>query len=136
LVPNVKMKVHSGSSASLSSTVSYPVSSRRSVRSPLRHTTDEDATASLPVPRRPVVESELLLVSTFRVSLTSSLARSWSYDNLKTYPIMQLPPKKETRIETQIIDGVERQVKVEVEVTPPVKRLFLFPGKEISPTYR
>jgi hypothetical protein len=49
---------------------------------------------------------------------------------------MQLPPKKETRIETRIIDGVKREVKVEVEVTPPIKRLFLFPGKEISPTCR
>jgi hypothetical protein len=68
LVPNVKMKVHSGSSASLSSTISnYPVSSRRGVRSPLSRY-DCEAIASVPsdkdavpVPRRPVVESKLLL---------------------------------------------------------------------------
>lgn len=77
LVPDVKVKVHSGSSTSLSSTASgrlgspvsnYPVSSRRSVRSPLSRyasetsavDVDRDAAFSVPVPRRPVVESELL----------------------------------------------------------------------------
>jgi len=43
---------------------------------------------------------------------------------------MQLPPKKEKRIEQRVINGVEQDVEVEVELPPtPLKRLFLFPGK-------
>lgn len=48
-----------------------------------------------------------------------------------TFPILQLPPKKEKRIERRVIDGEERDVEVEVEVVQPLKRLFLFPGKEV-----
>jgi len=55
--------------------------------------------------------------------------RAWSYDNVLTYPCMVPPVRTETRVEKRIVDGVERDVKVEVEV--PLKRLFLFPGKEI-----
>jgi hypothetical protein len=62
--------------------------------------------------------------------------RSWSYDNFKTYPIMQLPPKKEKRIEMQVVNGVEKEVEVEVEIIPPRKRLFLFAEKEVSPSHR
>jgi hypothetical protein len=58
-------------------------------------------------------------------------ARSWSYDNFKTYPMMQLP---ETRIERQIVDGVEKDVQV--QVMQPTKPLFLFAEKEVSPTHR
>lgn len=54
--------------------------------------------------------------------------RSWSYDNLKTYPIMQLPPKIVKRIERQIVDGVEVEVEIEEVVEEPRKRLFLFPA--------
>jgi len=58
--------------------------------------------------------------------------RSWSYDNLVTYPIMQLPPKKEKRVERRFVDGVEKEVEIEVELPPaPLKRLFLFPGKDV-----
>ena len=65
LVPDVKMKVHSGSSASLSSAWSGPTSasSRRSVRSPLSaasdttdEETDEVSTSSF-TSRRPTIES-------------------------------------------------------------------------------
>jgi hypothetical protein len=57
LVPDVKMRVHSGSSASLSS-VGSP-SSRKSVRSPLSSScSDEDRCDTL---KRPTVESELPL---------------------------------------------------------------------------
>ena len=41
---------------------------------------------------------------------------------------MQIP-KKETRIERRVVDGVERDVEVVVEVPRDMKRLFLFPGK-------
>ncbi|KAJ7025360.1 hypothetical protein C8F04DRAFT_1269251 [Mycena alexandri] len=49
--------------------------------------------------------------------------RSWSYDNVRTYPVMALPPSKELR---RVVgaDGVEREV--EVEVQPERKRLFNF----------
>jgi hypothetical protein len=43
---------------------------------------------------------------------------------------MQLPPKMETRIEKQVVDGQIVDVEVEVEVVQPLKRLFLFAGKE------
>jgi len=39
------------------------------------------------------------------------------------------PIRTEKRLERRIIDGVEREVEVEVEL--PLKRLFLFPGKEV-----
>jgi len=117
LVPNVKMKVHSGSSASLSSGWSGPTSasSRRSVRSPLSVTSDTDEEDEASSPRRPAFET-----------------RSWSYDNVKTYPIMQLPPKKVKKLETQIVNGEERQIEVEVEIPEERKRLFNFAPTRIS----
>ncbi|KAJ7928018.1 hypothetical protein B0H13DRAFT_2550792 [Mycena leptocephala] len=56
---------------------------------------------ALAPPRRPNIET-----------------RSWSYDNVRTYPVMALPAVKEVRV----VDGVE----VEVEVEVPRKRLFTF----------
>ena len=41
---------------------------------------------------------------------------------------MRVAPKKEKRIERRVIDGVERDVEVEVLVEQPIKRLFLFAG--------
>ena len=67
LVPDVRLKLHSGSSASLSSTWSGPTSTTTcSVPSPLSVTSESDAersneSASLPIRRkRPTVESESL----------------------------------------------------------------------------
>ncbi|KAJ6477318.1 hypothetical protein C8R47DRAFT_645725 [Mycena vitilis] len=54
-------------------------------------------------PRRPQIET-----------------RSWSYDNVRTYPVMKMPPLKELRVVN--VDGVER----EVEVEQPRKCLFTF----------
>lgn len=46
---------------------------------------------------------------------------------------MPMPPKKEKRTQTYISDdGVIREVEVEVEIPNPMKRLFLFPEKDIS----
>lgn len=39
------------------------------------------------------------------------------------------PVRTERRIEKHVVDGVEQEVEVEVEL--PLKRLFLFPGKEV-----
>jgi hypothetical protein len=39
------------------------------------------------------------------------------------------PVRTERRLEKRILDGVEQEVEVEVEL--PLKRLFLFPGKEV-----
>jgi len=55
--------------------------------------------------------------------------RAWSYDNVLTYPCMVPPIRTEKRLEKHVIDGVEQEVEVEVEL--PLKRLFLFPGKEV-----
>lgn len=70
---------------------------------------------------------------TFSIVAHVLSVRSWSYDNIKTYPIMMPPKKKEKRIETRIVDGYLKEVEVEVEVVQPLKRLFLFHGKETSP---
>lgn len=61
------------------------------------------------------------------------VVRSWSYSDLLTYPIMQLPPRKEKRMERRVVGGAEVEVEVEVEVHPERKRLFLFPGKSAFP---
>jgi len=122
LVPDVRLKIHSGSSASLSSTWSGPTSAC-SARSPLSVTSESDeerssdSASSLPVYRkRPTVET-----------------RSWSYDNFKTYPVMQLPPKKVRQIQKQIVDGQECEVEVEVEVMEERKCLFKFaPSIQVS----
>ncbi|KZT11936.1 uncharacterized protein LAESUDRAFT_641577 [Laetiporus sulphureus 93-53] len=59
--------------------------------------------------------------------------RTWSYsDDTLTYPIMQMPLKKEKRIVHSVVDGKDKEVEVEVEVSQPLKRLFLFPGKEVN----
>jgi hypothetical protein len=152
LVPDVKLKAssassyHSNDGASVSSWRSG--SARSYMRSPLsRHgsevsvesgsdSTDAlpdhtDLPCSLPTAKRPTVESALS--SHGRLSLafdTVSTARSWSYDNMTTYPVMPMPPRKETRYERRVIDGVSTVVETEVEVQPQLKRLFLFPGKE------
>jgi hypothetical protein len=39
---------------------------------------------------------------------------------------------KEKHIERRVVDGQEVDVEVEVEVVQPLKRLFLFAGKETS----
>ena len=49
---------------------------------------------------------------------------------------MRLPPKKERRVEKRFVDGIEKDVEVEVELPmSPMKRLFLFPGKEVRWPY-
>jgi len=72
-----------------------------------------DQPYSIPTTKRPGVET-----------------RSWSYDNVTTYPVMPMPPRKEIRYERRVVDGVTTVVETEVEVQPQLKRLFLFPGKE------
>ncbi|KAI6099551.1 hypothetical protein EDD16DRAFT_1717823 [Pisolithus croceorrhizus] len=115
LVPNVTVPPHhSASSQSVSSCISSPLS-----RYPSEVSEDsmlnEERSSSDSAPSQPSVS-----------------VRSWSYDNVRTYPVMMPPPKKEKRIMTRVIDGETKEVEVEVEVTPQVKRLFLFAGKEAS----
>ncbi|KAJ7784429.1 hypothetical protein B0H16DRAFT_1402343 [Mycena metata] len=61
--------------------------------------------------------------STTAVRRPNIETRSWSYDNVRTYPVMALPPAKVLR---RVVgaDGVEREV--EVEVPQERKRLFNF----------
>lgn len=140
LVPDVKMKVHSASSSSLSSAWSGPSSRRSNARSPLSVTSsssdEEDgltqrceSAMSLPQMKRPMAEGEFPLSSVTNIFIHKQLlARSWSYDNFRTYPAMCPPPKKEKRKEKRLVEGVETEVEVEVEVQQPLKRLFLFPA--------
>lgn len=152
LVPDVKLKAssassyHSNDGASVSSWRSG--SARSYMRSPLsRHGSEvsvesgSDSTDALPDPnelpcslptaKRPTVEGVLSLHGCLSLAVdTVSIARSWSYDNMTTYPVMPMPPRKEIRYERRVIDGVTTVVETEVEVQPQMKRLFLFPGKE------
>ena len=66
--------------------------------------------------------------------LTSSAASQtdpahWTYkSNQPLYPILDLP-KIEKRIVREVgLDGVEREVEIEVKVPRERKRLFMFPS--------
>ncbi|KAF9483376.1 hypothetical protein BDN70DRAFT_799946 [Pholiota conissans] len=124
LVPDVKMKVRSGSSASLSSHWSGPAtsSSRRSasVRSPLSMTSDSDEDTER-------CSSNL---SSRKKTTAPENTRSWSYENVKTYDIMPMKPKLVKKKEKRIVDGEEVEVEIEVEEYPERKRLFLFPPSQ------
>ncbi|KAF8272167.1 hypothetical protein EI94DRAFT_1697541 [Lactarius quietus] len=116
LVPDVKLKASSTSSFSNdgASVSSWRSSSTRScMRSPLSRQGSQLSPCSMPSTKRPSVET-----------------RSWSYDNMTTYPVMPMPPRKEIHYERRVVDGVTTVVETEVEVQPQLKRLFLFPGKE------
>jgi hypothetical protein len=116
LVPDVKLKVStsyvniSGSSAS----------SYRNSPSRIARRTSEFSDGSM----TSVTEEDELSFKSRPVE-----TRAWSYENVLTYPCMVPPTRTERRLEKCMIDGVEREVEVEVEL--PLKRLFLFPGKEV-----
>ncbi|KAF7422384.1 hypothetical protein PC9H_010540 [Pleurotus ostreatus] len=102
LAPNLKLRDHTGSCSSLSSST---------VRSPSSKGSQVEGGAY--GYKRPVIET-----------------RSWSYDNVPTYQPMKMPPSIEKRKVKQIVDGVEKEVTIEVEVENNGKRLFNFPDKE------
>ncbi|KAF9221647.1 hypothetical protein BS17DRAFT_710807 [Gyrodon lividus] len=118
LVPDVTLRAHSASSQSLSSaSLCSPLSRYPSeISEDSMWSEQRSGSESIPPSSRPEVQ-----------------VRSWSYDNIKTYPMMMPPPKKEKRVETRIVDGKLKDVEVEVEIIQPLKRLFLFHGKETSP---
>ncbi|KAI9465548.1 hypothetical protein BJY52DRAFT_1113686 [Lactarius psammicola] len=132
LVPDVKLKASSASSFSNdgASVSSWRSSSTRScMRSPLSRQGSEisvesgsDVMDPLPAHHQPCS-----MPTTKRPSVET---RSWSYDNMTTYPVMPMPPRKEIRYERRVVGGVTTVVETEVEVQPQLKRLFLFPGKE------
>ncbi|KAG2336281.1 hypothetical protein BDR05DRAFT_1015112 [Suillus weaverae] len=99
----------------------FPHSTSSSAQSPLLSPTSTSTSSSCRR-RREVHPS----------SRPASQTRPWSYDNIKTYPVMMPPAKKEKRIEHRMVDSKVEEVEVEVEVVQPLKRLFLFPGKEIT----
>ena len=131
LVPDVKLKVStscvniSGSPASSNSRMTRRASEFSD--GSMTCVTEED---ELSFKSRPV-ESMWSQPSLSYICLLPSLfpARAWSYDNVLTYPCMVPPVRTEKRLEKRIIDGVEQEVEIEVEL--PLKRLFLFPGKEV-----
>src|SRR5258708_1852761 len=150
LVPDVKLKassstsIHSNDGASVSSWRSG--STRSYMRSPLSRQgsevsvesgsdsmdalPDHELPCSLPTMKRPTVESMFFHGRLLWRSNGACTARSWSYDNVTTYPVMRMPRRKEVRYERRVVDGVATAVETEVEVQPELKRLFLFPGKE------
>ncbi|KAG6918767.1 hypothetical protein DXG01_011958 [Tephrocybe rancida] len=118
LVPQVMRRVNSAASSSASLSSQYSAPGRfASARSPLSQGSEsseedsDDNTHTLRRPKRPTVET-----------------RSWSYDNIKTYPTMQLPrrTRMEKRTERRVVEGEEVEVEVEVEVEEKPKRLFIF----------
>ena len=124
LVPNVKLKVHSCSSASLSTTWSGS-----SARSPLSSDGEEQRfKTATSLPKRPVVESETFFLLLSICNIDVSTARSWSYENFRTYPVMPLPPKKV--LQKQIVDG--KECEVEIEVMEERKCLFKFAPSQVS----
>ncbi|KAI0042764.1 hypothetical protein FA95DRAFT_1584328 [Auriscalpium vulgare] len=122
LVPDVKMRSGSASSYQSEASSWRSASTRSLARSPLSRYGSEASVESAAQSidgvlgesrSRPAVET-----------------RSWSYDNVMTYPAMPMPVRKETRYEKRVVDGITTVVETEVEVQPQMKRLFLFPGKE------
>ncbi|KAF9521941.1 hypothetical protein CPB83DRAFT_900097 [Crepidotus variabilis] len=129
LVPDIELKAHTGSSSSLSSTQSLtPLSS------PATSTTGDTvssfrpgrSTSSPPLATRFLSEEDERYSPSWTLRRPTIETRTWSYDGVTTYPIMQLPPKKITRIERRVVDGEECDVEVEVEVYEKKKCLFLF----------
>jgi hypothetical protein len=130
LVPDVKVKAHGSSSASVSSCDWSPTSERSNPDGGSdsddgsAETERRDVAMSLPLPRRPTFESELSRTACTRAGTEGTRAlseRSFSHGSL--YDLMPLPTKREKRIEKQVVDGVEVEVEVEFEVMQPLKRL-------------
>lgn len=134
LVPDVKLKAsssssfHSNDGASVSSWRSG--STRSYVRSPLSRQGSEISVGSGSDSMDALTDHNELPCSVPTMKRPTVETRSWSYDNMTTYPVMPMPPRKEIRYERRVVDGVTTVVETEVEVQPQVKRLFLFPGKE------
>ena len=128
LVPDVKLKV-STSHANMSGSPTSSRMSRRASGFSDGSMTGLSPDDELTFKSRPV-ESEPLSLSLHRsVTYPYPPVRAWSYDNVLTYPCMAPPSRTEKRVEKRVVDGVEQEVEVEVEL--PLKRLFLFPGKEV-----
>ncbi len=61
---------------------------------------------SLPTSKWPIVESVLSSYGRLLLGFdTISTAHSWSYDNMTTYPVMPMPPRKEIRYEHHIVNN-------------------------------
>ncbi|KAG1785458.1 uncharacterized protein HD556DRAFT_1458489 [Suillus plorans] len=138
---------HSASSSAQSpplSSTSTSLSCRRRREVPLLKRGAEgrllvpDVRLAKPLRRHPSkVSQDSILSDTTSESLSPSSrpapqTRTWSYDNIKTYPVMMPPAKKEKHIEHRMVDGEVEEVEVEVEVVQPLRRLFLFPGKDTT----
>ncbi|KAI0079528.1 hypothetical protein K474DRAFT_626252 [Panus rudis PR-1116 ss-1] len=119
LVPNVKMRrTSSGASESIAWSRKKSPLSRHGSEMSVMETEEEHEDDTMTSSSKPQVE-----------------ARSWSYSDVRTYPILTIP-KIEKRKEKRMVDGVEREVEVEVEVFPERKRLFLFADEPCSRTRR
>ena len=128
LVPDVKLKV----STSYVNVSGSPASSRMTRRASGFSDGSRNglnAEDELTFGSRPVESQSFFYTLSLSFAHLPPQVRAWSYDNVLTYPCMVPPVRTEKRVEKQVVDGVEQQVEVEVEL--PLKRLFLFPGKEV-----
>ncbi|KZT73891.1 hypothetical protein DAEQUDRAFT_761842 [Daedalea quercina L-15889] len=130
LVPNVKM-TRSPSTATMSSVTSaassYSYYGYGRKPSPLSR---QNSDASMETVSSLETEADLTIRPASSSPTKRTAGTSWSYsDDTMTFPILQIP-KKEKRIERRTVNGKEQEVEVEVEVHEPLKRLFLFPGKD------
>ncbi|KAI0786205.1 hypothetical protein C8Q75DRAFT_794239 [Abortiporus biennis] len=137
LVPNVKMRRTSSNmsnyeTSSSSSWSSYPptVAGSNRKRSPLsRQNSDMSTDIS------DLDADDTIRPSSLPTTQRTQEVRSWSYSDILTYPIMQLP-QKERRMVRRLVDGKECVEEVVVDVYPERKRLFNFPPKsEVFPRH-
>jgi hypothetical protein len=89
------------------------------------------------IKRRPVSSESLEPVNTvLPVPRPRFETRAWSYDNVLTYPCPPPKPSRyETKTESQIVNGVETEVTVQVPVYDKPKCLFNFPPRDYPIDY-
>ena len=126
LVPNMKLKASSASSSHPNDSASvsswHPGSTHSYMQSPLSQHASEvsvesssdltdaipdqnELPYSLPTSKWPMVESVLSSHSHLSLGFnTVSTAYSWSYNNMTTYPVMPMPPRKEICYERRVVN--------------------------------
>ncbi|KAF9500398.1 hypothetical protein BDN71DRAFT_1570715 [Pleurotus eryngii] len=107
-----------------------PLGAGETPRIKLRDYTGSCSSLSSSTIRSPSWEGNQVEVGAYGYKRLVIETRSWSYDNVLTYQPMKMPPSIKKRKVKQIVDGVEKEVTIEVQVENNGKRLFNFPDKE------